>query len=61
MESQAERELPRRLVTSSPTGYRNPERTTFAEFAERWFNDYLPARNLKATTFGTTAPRWNAT
>ena len=46
----AERELRRRLVDVERNGYRKPERITFAEFAERWFNDYLPARNLKATT-----------
>lgn len=46
----AERELRRRLVDVERDGYRKPERLTFAEFAERWFEDYLPARNLKATT-----------
>jgi integrase len=48
--ARAERELRRRLVDVERDGYRKPERITFAEFAERWFNDYLPARNLKATT-----------
>jgi integrase len=46
----AERELRRRLVDVERDGFRKPERLTFAEFAERWFRDYLPARNLKATT-----------
>ena len=57
----AERELRRRLVDVERDGYRKPERITFAEFAERWFNDYLPARNLKATTVRNYPQRSSAT
>jgi len=46
----AERELRRRLVDVERDGFRKPERIRFDDFARAWFRDYLPARNLKATT-----------
>jgi len=46
----AERELRRRLVDIERDGFRKPRRLGFAEFAERWFSEYLPARNLKPTS-----------
>jgi integrase len=46
----AEVELRRRLVDVERDGYRKPEKLTFAAFAERWLSEYLPGRNLKATT-----------
>ena len=46
----AEAELRRRLVDVEREGYRKPEKLTFAAFAERWLNDYLPGRGLKLTT-----------
>ncbi len=46
----AETELRRRLVDVEREGYRKPERLTFAAFAERWLEEYLPGRGLKLTT-----------
>jgi integrase len=46
----AERELRRRLVDVERDGYRKPEPTTFAHFAHRWLEEYLPGRGLKLTT-----------
>ena len=46
----AEAELRRRLVDVEREGYRKPERLSFALFAERWLEDYLPGRGLKLTT-----------
>jgi integrase len=46
----AEQELRRRLVDVERDGYRKPEKLSFAEFAERWLDEYLPSRNLKPTT-----------
>jgi integrase len=46
----AETELRRRLVDVERDGYRAPDKQTFADFAERWQNDYLPGRALKLTT-----------
>ncbi len=46
----AEAELRRRLVDVEREGYRKPERITFAQFAERWLEEYLPGRGLKLTT-----------
>jgi integrase len=46
----AEAELRKRLVDVERDGYRKPEKLTFAAFAERWLEDYLPARGLKRTT-----------
>ena len=46
----AERELRRRLVDVERDGYRKPERITFADFAERWWTEYVPGRGLKLTT-----------
>jgi integrase len=48
--SRAERELRRRLVDVEREGYRKPEKVTFAAFAERWLDEYLPGRGLKLTT-----------
>jgi integrase len=48
--TRAERELRRRLVDVERDGYRKPEKVTFAVFAERWLEEYLPSRNLKPTT-----------
>jgi integrase len=46
----AETELRRRLVDVERDGYRAPDKQTFADFAARWLNDYLPGRALKLTT-----------
>jgi integrase len=46
----AEAELRRRLVDVEREGYRQPEKVTFASFAEWWLGEYLPGRNLKPTT-----------
>jgi integrase len=46
----AETELRRRLVDVERDGYRKPERTLFADFAQDWLTDYLPGRGLKLTT-----------
>jgi integrase len=46
----AETELRRRLVDVERDGYQQPDKTTFATFAERWLHDYLPGRGLKLTT-----------
>jgi integrase len=46
----AEAELRRRLVDVERDGYRAPDKTTFAAFAQRWQNEYLPGRGLKQTT-----------
>src|SRR2546425_289294 len=46
----AEAELRRRLVDVERDGYRKPEKLTFAAFAERWLEEYLPGRGLKLTT-----------
>ncbi len=46
----AERELRRRLVDVEREGYRKPEKLTFAAFATRWLEEYLPGRGLKLTT-----------
>ena len=48
-ERKAQRELGKRLAAVNE-GFRKPERTTFAEFADRYLRDYLPGRNLKQTT-----------
>lgn len=48
-ERRAQRELGRRLAAVDE-GYRKPERVDFSEFAERFLRDYLPSRNLKAST-----------
>jgi integrase len=46
----AERELRRRLVDVERDGYRKPDKLTFAQFAQRWQDEYLPGRGLKLTT-----------
>src|SRR5205807_9423909 len=45
----AQTELRRRLVDVERDGYRKPERTLFADFAQNWLHDYLPGRGLKLT------------
>ncbi|MGH7188950.1 MAG: tyrosine-type recombinase/integrase [Acetobacteraceae bacterium] len=45
----AERELGKRLAAVED-GWRKPTRTTFASFSLRFFDEYLPGRNLKPTT-----------
>jgi integrase len=46
----AEAELRKRLVAVDETGYQQPEKLSFAQFAERWLSEYLPGRQLKLTT-----------
>jgi integrase len=46
----AQTELRRRLVDVERDGYRQPERLTFADFAQCWLSEYLPGRGLKLTT-----------
>ena len=46
----AQQELRRRLVDVERDGYQKPEKLAFAEFAERWLEEYLPGRGLKLTT-----------
>ena len=48
--TRAQTELRRRLVDVEREGYRKPEKLTFAAFAERWLEEYLPGRGLKLTT-----------
>jgi integrase len=48
--TRAEKELRRRLVDIERDGYRKPEPITFAAYAQRWLDDYLPGRGLKLTT-----------
>jgi integrase len=48
-ERKAQRELGKRLA-SVDEGFRKPERTTFADFTDRFEREYLPGRNLKPTT-----------
>lgn len=45
----AERELGKRLAAVE-NGYRRPDKLTFAEFTQRFVDEYLPGRNLKPTT-----------
>jgi integrase len=45
----AERELGKRLAAIED-GYRKPKKLTFAAFARRFQDEYLPGRNLKPTT-----------
>jgi integrase len=45
----AQRELGKRLAAVDD-GFRKPERTTFADFIDRFEREYLPGRNLKPTT-----------
>ncbi len=49
-EQRAQRALGERLGTVTRDRWRKPERTTFAELAERYEDDYLPGRRLKAST-----------
>jgi integrase len=46
----AERELGKRLQAVDRERWAKPTRETFAVFAARWLTDYLPSRNLKAST-----------
>ncbi|MGH3005669.1 MAG: tyrosine-type recombinase/integrase [Gaiellaceae bacterium] len=48
-ERRAQRELGKRLAAVQE-GFRKPDRTTFADFADRFVRDYLPGRNLKQST-----------
>ena len=48
--TKAERELGKRLDRVERDRWRKPTRMTFADFAQRFEDDYLPARNLKAST-----------
>jgi integrase len=48
-ERRAQRELGKRLAAVDE-GFRKPERTTFADFTDRFLREYLPGRNLKPTT-----------
>jgi integrase len=48
--TRAEKELRRRLVDVERDGYRKPDKLTFAQFAQRWQDEYLPGRGLKLTT-----------
>lgn len=48
-ERRAQRELGKRLAAVQE-GFRKPNRTTFADFADRFVRDYLPGRNLKRST-----------
>jgi hypothetical protein len=45
----AERELGKRLAAVEE-GWRKPDKLTFATFSKRFQDEYLPGRNLKATT-----------
>jgi integrase len=49
-EARAQRELGKRLDAVERDRWRKPERTTFGEFAVRYEAEYLPGRNLKAST-----------
>src|SRR3954464_14018122 len=48
-ERKAQRELGKRLAAVQE-GFRKPDKTTFAQFADRFVRDYLPGRNLKQST-----------
>ena len=48
-ERRAQRELGKRLAAVEE-GFRKPDRVTFADFAERFVDDYLPGRRLKPST-----------
>jgi len=45
----AQRELGKRLAAVDQ-GFRKPDHVTFADFADRFVRDYLPARKLKPST-----------
>ena len=49
-EQRAERELGKRLQAVERDRWRKPERLSFAAYADRFEADYLPGRNLKAST-----------
>ena len=46
----AEAALRERLVDVTRDGYRHPDKTTFAGFADKWVTEHLPGRGLKQTT-----------
>jgi integrase len=48
-ERKAQRELGKRLAAVDE-GFRKPDRTTFADFVQRFVDDYLPGRKLKPST-----------
>jgi integrase len=52
-EKRARQELRNRMADVAREGYRVPPTITFAEFAQRWLRDHLPARGLKHTTVET--------
>jgi integrase len=47
---EAERALRHALTDVEREGYRQPDKLTFREFADRWLEEHLPARNLKQST-----------
>jgi hypothetical protein len=49
-EAKAQRELGKRLQQVEREQWRKPGGVTFAEFADRFMDDYLPGRNLKPST-----------
>lgn len=49
-EQLAERELGKRLAEVAEQGYRKPDKLTFAQYTERFREEYLPGRNLKPST-----------
>jgi integrase len=49
-EARAQRELGKRLQAVERDRWRKPERVSFAQYADRFEADYLPGRNLKAST-----------
>jgi hypothetical protein len=49
-ETKAQRELGKRLDLVERERWRKPGRLTFADFAQRFRDEYLPGRNLKKST-----------
>ena len=49
-ERKAKQALKNRLADVDREGFVKPAKTTFAELAQRYMDDYLPGRNLKRTT-----------
>jgi integrase len=49
-EAKAQRELGKRLEQVEREQWRKPGGVTFADFADRFMDDYLPGRNLKPST-----------
>ena len=46
----AEQALRHALTDIERDGYREPDKLAFREFADRWLDEHLPARDLKPTT-----------